>query len=264
MNNEPSRVFKYDFPNIPILGSLLLLLIWLNDERLIWFLLDDKGKPIVSIIATTVIFLGTAGLFISQLISFVLFDNYFNLHHKLKKHPNKKFNKTSAEWFKHVAAELSPKYRKSDRLGDHNTVHRSDLKHLTQGQIHAVLHSLEINLRKRNPELASQMEHFYSIYITFSILSLASAAFAAVFFANIALDIANQHIIIDIVISREKAIFNILLALTCIIGAIKARRFKELLRLKLLNSSRLEAIELISKWYQVELKTLNEKTIAKS
>lgn len=255
MIKEYSRILKYDFPSIPILGSLLLLFIWINDPRLVWFMLNSDGKPEVSVVATTVIFLGTAGLFTSQLISFALFDQFFNIRHGIIKSPKKRFNDTTEEWFHHICRQLVPISREILRDGDHKEDSRRRLNDLSQGQVHAALHALEINCRDEQPELASQIEQFYSIYVTFSILGLTAVVFIIIYFINTVSSVIGGGPLIDVLVSREVAVVDILICLGCFIAAIHARRFKEYLRLKLLNSSRLKAVECLSKWYQVELPT---------
>ena len=253
MIKEYSRILKFDFPSIPILGSLLLLLVWLNDSRLIWFLLDENGKPIVSVVATTVIFLGTAGLFVSQLISFSLFDQFFEFRNRLIKSHSKKFNGTTEEWFEHLCSELVPISREDRRDGDHSECDRQQLEQLSQGQIHAAIHALEINCREDHPELSSQIEQFYSMYVMFSVLGLVSAVFVLIFFWNLLISGIGSYATIDVEISSYIAVFDIVMLLGCFFAAIHARRFKELLRRKLLNSSRSKAVDLMSKWYQVKL-----------
>ena len=207
----------------------------------------------MSVVATTVIFLGTAGLFMSQLISFALFDQFFRLRHKLIKSPGKSYNHTTEEWFNQLARQLVPQLRETPRDGDHDAKNRRPLTKLSQGQIHAALHALEINCREKHPELASQIEQFYSMYVTFSILGLVSAAFATVHFLDLACFSAWSFHLMNINISTEMAIVDIMIWISCFIAALHARRLKELLRLKMLNISRIEAISLLSKWYQVEL-----------
>ena len=158
MKKEYSRTLKFDFPAIPILGSLLLLLILLNDKSLCWFLFDQNGVPIVSLLTTTLLFLGTAGLTISQLISFSCFDQFFELRHLLLKSKSNKFSDTTYEWFEILSKNLTPRIRKTSRGVHHKLGDRRALKDLSQGQIHATLHALEVSCRAKHPEIASQIE----------------------------------------------------------------------------------------------------------
>lgn len=253
MLKEYSRILKFDFPSIPILGSLLLLLIWLNDSRLIWFLLDKEGKPVVAVLTATVVILGAAGLFLSQLISFALFDQFFEIRHKILKSPRAVFNDTSEEWFTQVLSQLSLKSRKGNRDGDHCENRRRNIEDLSQGQKHAAIHALEVSLREKHPEIGSQIEHFYSMYVIFSILGLVSLIFSIIGMCNSVSELLGSDDIFDINIHTNIVVVDIIFSLFCFISAVHARRFKEHLRIKIFNASRMDAIKLLSKWYQREL-----------
>ena len=97
------------------------------------------------------------------------------------------------------------------------------------------------------------LEYFYSMYVIFSILSLTSFMFPVLVIINA----TNSHFgfadLITLSISPKMFIFDIFLFIVSLFSAIHARRFKEHLRMKLLNSCRTHSIELIAHWFQHEL-----------
>lgn len=253
MKREYSRILKFDFPTIPVLGTLLMILILLNDKSLLTILINEKGKPEFSSVATCIVFLGTAGITLSQLISFSLFNRFFEFRYMILKSREENFKDTTHEWFECLTSNMVPIERKVFRDGNHRIDNRRTIKNLSEGQVHATLHALEINSREKHPEIASQIEYFYSMYMIFSILSLVSFMMPSVVVFNLLLDYFGADHIFELSISLKMFIFDFFLSFMCASAAIQARRFKEHLRIKLLNSCRLDVVELLSKWFQVEL-----------
>lgn len=253
MKREYSRILKFDFPTIPILGTLLLLLIFLNDSSLLRILMNEKGKPEFSSVATSIVFLGTAGITLSQLISFSLFNRFYQLKKLILSSKKHNLKDTGHEWFYNLTSNMVPIERKKIREGVHRMIDRRTINNLCDGQIDATLHALEINSRERHPEIASQIEYFYAMYIIFSILGLAAFVIPFIVTVNSIFEHFGVKEILGISISINMFFFDLILCCMCLSAAIQARRFKEHLRIKLLNSCRLEVIELLSKWFQVEL-----------
>ncbi len=254
MRKEYSRILKFDFPTIPILGSLLLILLIFNDRSIVSVLFDKDGRPMVSVIAACVAFLGIGGITVSQLISFSLFDRFFEFKHAILKTKNSHFSGTTYEWFDNLRKDLVPKERKNHRNNPHNLDDRKSLKDLSQGQIHSTLHALEISCREKHPEIASQIEYFYSMYLIFSILGLSAILFPFIVIINATLVYMQYSVLINLNISPLMFFIDVMLFISCILASINARQFKEHLRMKLLNSCRIHVVEMLGDWFQVELR----------
>ena len=244
---------RFDFPTIPILGSILLILILFNDHSLVWFIFDSQGRPKVSVIAATVGFLGAAGITISQLISFSFFDRFYGIRNWLLKSKHNGYGDTATDWFRNLCEELVPRVRSVPRGGNHSLQERKRLRDLTPGQMQATIHALEVNCREKHPEIATQIEYFYSMYTIFSILGLLSISFPMLVTINAILQNFDFAKVVEISINGDMFVIDLVVAAMCAFASLHARRFKEHLRMKLLNSSRLHVITLLSAWFQVEL-----------
>lgn len=253
MNKEYSRILRFDFPTIPILGSVLLTLVFFNDRSLVWFVFDAEGRPFVSVIAATVGFLGAAGITLSQLISFSFFDRFYGIKNWLLKSRHNGYGDTANDWFRNLCEELVPRVRTTSRGENHSLHGRKRLKDLSPGQMQATIHALEVNCREKHPEISNQIEYFYSMYTIFSILGLMAVSFPLLVTLNLLLEKFGFAEFVELSISGKIFVIDLLVASMCVFAALHARRFKEHLRMKLLNSSRVHVIALLSTWFQVEL-----------
>jgi hypothetical protein len=258
MNKEYSRILRFDFPTIPILGSVLLILVFFNDRSLVWFVFDSESRPLVSVIAATVGFLGAAGITLSQLISFSFFDRFYGIKNWLLKSRHNGYGDTANDWFKNLCEELVPRIRAIPRGENHSLFERKRLKDLSPGQMQATIHALEVNCREKHPEIATQIEYFYSMYTIFSILGLMAVSFPLLVTVNSILGTFGFVELVDLSISGKVFVIDLVVATMCIFAALHARRFKEHLRMKLLNSSRVHVIALLSTWFQVDLPSKSE------
>ncbi|MBT9540140.1 hypothetical protein [Thiobacillus sp.] len=253
MNKEYSRILRFDFPTIPILGSVLLILIFFNDRSLVWFIFDTEGRPIVSVIAATVGFLGAAGITVSQLISFSFFDRFYGIKNWLLKSRHNSYGDTANDWFRSLCEELVPRVRTVPRGDNHCLLERKRLRDLSPGQMQATIHALEVNCREKHPEISTQIEYFYSMYTIFSMLGLLAISLPFLVTVNLILNKFGFAEFVDLSISGKIFVFDLLVAVMCWLAALHARRFKEHLRMKLLNSMRVHVVTLLSSWFQVDL-----------
>lgn len=288
MSKDTPRILAFDFPLIPVLGVLLLSLIVFNDRPLASVIFDKEGKPLVSMIGACVLFLGTAGITFAKLILFCLHGNFSNARARSLKSKTNRFSSTTSEWFDQLRNELVPIERKKEREGTHDTSKRKRLSDMTPGQVHATLHALEISCRRKFPEIASQIEYFYSMFVIFFVLGSGASAFPLLkgfeFFMksvkNPICDPVTQNVTGSALVPATvdaltglcshlnvpwyMLIIDSLLVIFCMSAVIRARRFKEHLRTKLMNSCRLEVIDNLSAWFQVELRGATDGVVAAS
>lgn len=242
MSREFSKTIRFDFPRIPIVGTVMLLILVLNLPEMAFYILDGEKKPIVGVIATFVIGLGTAGITVSQLVAVGFFDILFPIKRALM--INRGDVKTSYEWFYHIQDEASPVERAQVRPGQHDLDCREDIKQLNHKQIHATLHALELECREVNPSFGVQLEYYYSMYIVFFVTAmfcsvLLMLAAASHYFGYFTLEFSNVGILIDFLLLGGG-----------LGGAYRARKIKEYLRITLFNHDRKHVLALLGKWYQ--------------
>jgi len=155
--------------------------------------------------------------------------------------------KSSYAWFIHIQNEAILNDRKVKRLGEHNIDNRNSIKDLSHKQIHATLHALEMECREKSPAFGVQLEYYYSLYIFFFISAVLSGTILVVsFFSHW---IFTHLSISNLSIPTGAIVFNLLVATFGIMGAIRARKMKEYLRITLFNHDRSFVLSLLSKWF---------------
>lgn len=252
MSKYPKMLVE-DFPIIPILGSLLLILAYFNNVSLMTFMLSKDGTLMAPVIATIVVILGAGGLMASRLISFALFDGLFRLHNKLLDTRLTPLSDTSKGWFKQLIADMEPIERQIRRPGNHDVTRRRSVSKLTDEQIHGTVHALEIACRDKYPSIATQIDYFYSLYVIFSVVGLAAMSFLAVGIIDLFLLASGLPTIRTVPPPPAIYLADLVFGAALLAAAVRARRFKEQLRMKLLNSCRQTVIEMVSEWFHVRL-----------
>jgi hypothetical protein len=249
--HEFSKTVRFDFPRIPIVGTLLLMLVLLNVDDGHSVLLDKDGRLSMTTIAACVFGLGVAGITLIQLFSMMLFDPLFPVKRKLV--ADKKGFSSSYEWFQYLKDNAAPIPRAAGRNTDNNAEEsledsdmlrdRRDIKVLSDQQVHATLHALEMECRATSPAFGVQLEYYYSIYVFF----MASALTCLLFLLLMVLD----GLVPTGVRFTEHAVYiDSALFLCGFLGAVRARRIKEYLRITLFNHQRSMVLTLLGSWYQ--------------
>jgi len=259
MQKEYSRILRFEFPVIPILGGLLLVLLVINVPSAAPIFLNEHGKPAVATIATCAFLLGTAGFAVSQLVSFSFFDIFFVLRALMKSNTTR-IEDRGSDWFEAIKKDLTPKLRKNPRREGHDERNRKSLGDLSASQVHSTMHALEINCRHKYPEIASQIEYFYSIYVIFSVFGLIALIFPVIGFSNFLLVSSGRSEFWVLETPMKVFLLDVIIFALCLLASMRARRFKERLRIKLLNSCRKDVIKLLSAWFQVELPEIDDTT----
>ena len=237
---EFSKTVRFDFPRIPIVGTLGLIIILLSFKNVSSYLYGTDNQLSLGLLSAIIVCLGTAGITTAQLVSMVFFDLLFPIK-KLVSSPNG--YKTSYEWFSHIQQEAKPKIRERDTISLHSIDNRQDIKKLNHKQIHATLHALEMECREKSPPFGVQLEYYYSLYIFFFVSAIFSAVIILISFLSgrLSLDLEFTDVI-------YYANFSILIF--GFFGSIRARRMKEYLRITLFNHDRKFVLELLGRWYQ--------------
>ncbi|MGV2871534.1 hypothetical protein [Colwellia sp. E150_009] len=244
---EFSKTVKFDFPRIPILGTLLLIITLMNyNDFILPFILDEKGKLSISVITAGILALGTAGISISHLISMLMFDLLFPIKKYFFRKQDQNY-RASYQWFESIQEHAKPQIRASERGGEHYINNRLSIDKLNHKQVHATLHALEIECREKSPAFGVQLEYYYSMYIFFFMSSI---------FASLMLISGLYHLyVLDTVFIPYSMMFlDGVIVVVCMIGTVRSRKIKEHLRITLFNHDRELVVELLSKWYQCELK----------
>jgi hypothetical protein len=249
--HEFSKTIRFDFPRIPIVGTLLLMLVLLNVDDGHEVLLDKDARVSMTTVAACVFGLGVAGITLIQLFSMMFFDPLFPMKRKLV--TDKKGFTSSYEWFQYLRDNAQPipgaSKRDSTKVGEEGIEdgellrERRDIKVLTNQQVHATLHALEMECRSTSPAFGVQLEYYYSIYVFF----MASALTCVSFLFLVALD---QVVPTGLKFTRHAAYVDALLFLCGFFGAVRARKIKEYLRITLFNHKRGLVLSLLGSWYQ--------------
>jgi hypothetical protein len=243
--SQLSKTVKFDFPRIPVLGALFLIITIFNYKDFIsTYLYDTNEQLSLSLIAAAIIALGTAGVSISHLISMVLFDALFWFKKTLIKRDMS--YRASYQWLESIQEHSKPLERSSKRDGDHLFENRLSIDKLNHSQIHTTLQALEMECREKSPALGIQLEYYYSLYIFFFMSAMFSAAILSSQIFRYSL-YEEKHL------SYTSMLIDLLILVIGLFGAIKARRIKEHLRVTLFNHDRDYVLELLQKWYQFKI-----------
>ena len=243
---EFSKTVRFDFPRIPIIGTLLLMISLINYPDLYTFLNDDKGKISIGVVTAIIVALGVAGICVTQLFSIAFFDFLFPIKRRIIE--NKENFKSSYEWFAHIQDEATLIDRKVHRAGDHDIDDRNCIKGVSHKQAHATLHALEMECREKSPAFGMQLEYYYSLYIFF----ITSAIFAAFMLLISSTSNWTEEYY---AISVTSMVVDFIIVFLGVMGALRAREMKEYLRVTLFNHDRSFVLELLSKWFHCSFGT---------
>ncbi|WP_293267703.1 hypothetical protein [Neptunomonas sp.] len=243
---EFSKTVKFDFPRIPVLGTLLLIIAVINYYDLIMpYLFDEDQKPSLGLITAAIFSFGTAGVSISHLISMVMFDFLFPIKKFVLKSQDQNY-RTSYQWFESIQKNSTPNVRISNRGNEHSISNRLSIDKLSNKQVHATLHALEIQCRENSPAFGIQLEYYYSLYIFFFMSALFTLfmLLTGFYYAHASQVYAVPYVVI---------IVDCIIILICSIGTVRARKIKEHLRIILFNHDRVLVVSLLKKWFQCNI-----------
>ena len=77
--SEFSKTVRFDFPRIPVIGALLLLILIINYPGIYEFYRTSDGILIFAMITSSVLILGAAGISFAQVVSIAMFNFLFKL-----------------------------------------------------------------------------------------------------------------------------------------------------------------------------------------
>jgi hypothetical protein len=251
---EFSKTVRFDFPRIPVAGTLGLLIIVISLPETVKLLLGNDGQVNLGLIAAAVGTFGVAGITWCQLVAMVLFDVLFPIKRAVS---SSEGWGTSYAWFAHLQQEAKPTLRTRQTGDAHNLDNRQDISDLHHKQVHAVLHALEMECREKSPAIGIQLEYYYSLYLFFFI----SASFSALM---LMLEYLGPEVGINLRFSELACWLNLGVVGFCLLGAVRARRMKEYLRIMLFNHHRLFVLGLLGEWFQCHFRLPEQQLVAQA
>ena len=251
--SEFSKTVRFDFPRIPVIGALLLLiLLIINYPGIYEFYRTSDGILIFAMITSSVLILGAAGISFAQVVSIATFNFLFKL--KILAIAEKDGSMTSYEWFKQIQKDSTPISRRNSRTGVNvsdggkGVDGRRGINSLNSRKIHATLHALEMEIRVENAPFGVQLEYYYSLYLFFLTSAIFSFGIALLSLATLTSIPLSTHF----AVGHTQIVLDLIIGLFGSFGAIKARRMKEFLRVLLFNANRVRVLQTLSRWFQCD------------
>src|SRR5690606_3763559 len=145
-----SKTLRFDFPRVPVIGTIILIITLINIPEYVDHLCDINGKISIGVLTISTISLGVLGLLVAELFSLAGVKslsalNKFEKFLILKRTKEDKSSiRTGSQWFLQTQEVLSPAPRKQERIPGQKIEDRPTLHQLSPNQIHATLHALEM------------------------------------------------------------------------------------------------------------------------
>lgn len=258
--NEFSKTLRFDFPRLPVIGTIIVLLALVNHPESISLLQDKEQRINLTAVAGSVLALGILGLLIAELFSLAttkanslfaaVLKNFPRLPHR-KPTPASKRVGNGFQWFEQTKSIATPVSRRRNSDPSHKPDHRVGLNQMTPNQAHAAIHALEMECREKSPAFGVQLEYYYSIFLFFFCALITSSAFLLESIIHLAYG-SNS--------TRPAVLyFNFFVAVISYFGARSTRRMQEFLRVLLFNHDRSFSLGLIAKWFHCEIPGIEAK-----
>ena len=249
---EFSKTLRFDFPRIPVVGTLMLTIVAVNVRGVVEYFIKADGDLKLGVVAAIVVALGTAGITCSQLIG-TLHSPIRTL--SLRSRRKNKQCRSTWDWFLYLRNEARPVQRARTSSGDTSVSDRRDIRTLEAQEVKSTLHALEMECREKCPSLGVQLEYYYSMFLVFFLCSMTSAVLLVV-------AIADNYVDWPIKFNPGAAYADAAMLLVGMIGAKRTRAMQESLRITLFNQNRPFVLQLLGGWYQCRFVAVEQESSA--
>lgn len=248
---EFSKTLRFDFPRIPVVGTLLLTIIAVNVDGVPDYFIKADGDLKLGLAAAAIVALGTAGITFCQLIGTLCspFPQFLSRVRRTSRQC-----KWTDEWFLYLRREAIPVHRTRSTSGESSVDDRRDIRTLSSQEMKSTLHALEMECREKSPSFGIQLEYYYSMFVFFFLCAAASGVLLAV-------NVADRYSDWPIMFNAGAWYVDAGILLVGLGGAWRARAMQESLRITLFNQNRSFVLALLGGWYQCKFAAPAKKDV---